>query len=167
MIWNLVFSFLKLRDFMLEKSYSSFYAGFFLFEVLSKAKKKRFFPRWGPGNKFKKNFSKKSHSAENDSFNPFPIFIHCRTHSARAQNRKIVRSQSESSTKNPHTSSTNQNRARKIPFNSVSQSESSNTSTESSANQNRVLRHPRALGYGWRPFSALGLTRLAIAFFNT
>ena len=43
-------------------------------------------------------------------------------------------SQSESSTKEP--------------FNIVSQSESSITSSESSANQNRVLRHSRALGYG-------------------
>ena len=43
----------------------------------------------------------------------------------------------------------------------VSQSESSITSPESS------LRHPRALGSGWRPFSALGSSRLAIAYLNT
>ena len=56
----------------------------------------------------------------------------------------------------------------------VSQSESSITSLESSANQNRplhhpsrVLRHPRALGYGGGPFSALGSSRLAIAYLNT
>ena len=48
-----------------------------------------------------------------------------------------------------------------------SQSESSNTSPESSTYQNRVLRHPRALGYGWRTFSALGLSWLAIAYLNT
>ena len=49
----------------------------------------------------------------------------------------------------------------------VSQSESSITSPESSANQNRALRHPRALGSGWRPFSALGSSRLAIAYLKT
>ena len=43
----------------------------------------------------------------------------------------------------------------------VSQSESSITSPESS------LRHPRALGSGGGPFSALGSSRLAIAFLNT
>ena len=51
-----------------------------------------------------------------------------RKHPACAQNRRIVASQSESSTKNPHVSSANQNRARKNP-------------STSSANQNRVLRH--------------------------
>ena len=34
-------------------------------------------------------------------------------------------------------------------------------------NQNRVLRHPRALGSGGCPFSALGSTRLAIACLNS
>ena len=48
-----------------------------------------------------------------------------------------------------------------------SHSNSSITSTESSANQNRVLRHPRALGLGGGPFSALGSSRLAIAYLNT
>ena len=62
-------------------------------------------------------------------------------------------SQSESSTKEP--------------FNIVSQSESSITSSESSANQNRVLRHSRALGYGGGPSSALGLSRIAIDYHNT
>ena len=41
-------------------------------------------------------------------------------------------------------SAANQNETRKI-INFFSQSESSNTSPETSANQNRVLRHPRAL----------------------
>ena len=77
----------------------------------------------------KKVFSIKSHNAQNESFSPFPIFIQCRTHSTRAQNRRSVGSQSKSSTKNPHTSSANQNRAR-------------NNHSTSSANQNRVLRHP-------------------------
>ena len=53
-----------------------------------------------------------------------------RTHLACAQNRRIVGSQSKSSTKKP--------------FNFVSQSESSITSPESSANQNRVLHHSAA-----------------------
>ena len=53
-----------------------------------------------------------------------------RTHPACAQNRRIVGSQSESSTKKP--------------FNFVSQSESSITSPESSANQHRVLHHSAA-----------------------
>ena len=35
----------------------------------------------------------------------------------------------------------------------VSQSKSSITSPESSANQNRALCYPRALGWGWGPFS--------------
>ena len=61
--------------------------------------------------------------------------------------------------KNEELSAANQNRERKTlmlrqpikiehekPSNFVSQSESSITSPESSANQNRVLRHPRALG---------------------
>ena len=52
-------------------------------------------------------------------------------------------------------------------FNFVSQSISSITSPESSANQNRALRHPRALGSGGGPFSALGSRRLAIALLNT
>ena len=38
-----------------------------------------------------------------------------------------------------------------------SQSNSSFTSPEVSANQNWEMRHPRALGYCWRPLSALGL----------
>ena len=45
------------------------------------------------------------------------------------------------------------------------------TSPESPANQNRVLRnpsrHPRALSSGWGPFSALGSSRLAIAYLIT
>ena len=76
--------------------------------------------------------------------NHFPILILCRTLSASAQNRWIVGSESESSTKNPHTSS-----AKKIEHEKtlqlrqpirienyvtrvVSQSESSSTSPESS-----------------------------------
>ena len=38
---------------------------------------------------------------------------------------------------------------------------------ELSANQNRVLRHPRALGYCGRSISALGASRLAIPYLNT
>ena len=38
---------------------------------------------------------------------------------------------------------------------------------ESSANQNRLLRHPRALGSGGGPFLALDSSRLAIAHLNT
>ena len=38
---------------------------------------------------------------------------------------------------------------------------------ESSANQHRVLRHPRALGQGRRTLSALGSSRLAITYLNT
>ena len=38
---------------------------------------------------------------------------------------------------------------------------------EMSANQNRVLRHPRALGSGGGPFSALGSSWLAIAYLIT
>ena len=75
-------------------------------------------------------------------------------------------------------SAANQNRVLRhpsqTPFNFVSQSESSTTSTKPSANQNRALchpsralRHPRALGYGWRPFSALVSNRLAIAYLKT
>ena len=40
-------------------------------------------------------------------------------------------------------------------------------SPELSASRNRVLRHPRALGYGRGPFSALASSRLAIAYVNT
>ena len=83
---------------------------------------------------------KMSHSAKNDSLSPFHIFIHCRTQSVRVWNGRIVGSQSESSTKNPHISS---------------------------ANQIRALRHPRALGQGGGPFSTLGSNRLAIAYLNT
>ena len=68
--------------------------------------------------------------------------------------------------KNPSTSSANQNRAQKKPFNFVSQSESSIRSPDSSANHNRVLRHPGGLGSGGGPFSALGLSRLAVAYLN-
>ena len=77
-------------------------------------------------------------------------------------------------------SAANQNRARKTlilrqpiriehekPFNFVSQSESSITSPESAANQNRILRHPGAPGLGPGPFFALGSSRLAIAYLNT
>ena len=52
-----------------------------------------------------------------------------------------------------------------------SQSKSSITSPESSANQNRVIRnpsrHPRSLGSAGGLFSALGSSRLAIAYLNT
>ena len=44
------------------------------------------------------------------------------------------------------------------------QSESSITSPESSANQNRALRQLRSLGLGGGPFSALGSSRLVIAY---
>ena len=40
-------------------------------------------------------------------------------------------------------------------------------SPESSANRNRVLRHPTALGSGVGPFSALGSSRLAVAYLKT
>ena len=49
----------------------------------------------------------------------------------------------------------------------LSQSESSVTSLESSANQNPVLRHSRALGSGGGPFLALSSSRPAIAYLNT
>ena len=49
----------------------------------------------------------------------------------------------------------------------VSQSESINTTPESSANRNRVIRHPRALGLGGGPLSAIGSSRFAIDYFNT
>ena len=61
----------------------------------------------------------------------------------------------------------NRNRARKKPSNFVNQSESSITSPKSSASQNGVLRHPRALGLGGGPVSALGSSGLAIAYINT
>ena len=64
----------------------------------------------------------------------------------------------------PRLSAANQNRD---PSALGSQSESSITSPESSANQNRVLRHPRAFGYGGGRFSALGSSRLAIAYLDT
>ena len=63
-----------------------------------------------------------SHSAKNESF---PIFVHFRTHSACAQNRKTFGSQSESSITSPE-SSASQNRALSYP--------------------SRALRHPGALG---------------------
>ena len=60
-----------------------------------------------------------------------------------AQNQILVGSQSKSSTKNPKTSSANQNR--------VSQ----------------CRKNPNALGLGGGPFSALGFSRLAIAYLIT
>ena len=51
-------------------------------------------------------------------------------------------------------SSTNENRVRKSPKTSL-------------ATQIRVLRHPRALGWGLRPFSALGSILLALAYLDT
>ena len=111
------------------------------------------YPRGGPGKKLQKFFSKNSRSAEIESITQLPILIHCRTHSVCAHNRRIVGSQSESSTKKPS--------------DFVSQSEPSITSPESSANQNRVLRHSRALGSGGGPFLALGSTRLAIVYLST
>ena len=74
---------------------------------------------------------------------PFPILIYCRTHSSRAQNRKAVGGQSESSTRNPKL-----RQPIRIEY-------------------YVTRKHPRALGYGWRPFSALGSIRLAIAYLNT
>ena len=75
-------------------------------------------------------FSEFSNSAEKESFIPLPIFIHCRTHSAHPQNLIL--------------SEANQKRAPKT-LSFFNQSELIITSPESSANQNRVLRHPRAL----------------------
>ena len=122
------------------------------------------YPRGGLGKKFKIFFSKKSHSAENEptpypyampntlGFSPKPM--NCRQ-PIRIEHEKPSHfvSQSESSTKKP--------------FNFVSQSEPSITSPDLSANQNRVIRHPRALGLGGGPFSALGSSRLAIIYLNT
>ena len=82
-------------------------------------------------------------------------------------------------------SAANQNRARKKPSNFVSQPELSTEKTihfrqpirieyyitrdvsQSESSITSSLRHPRALGSGWRPFSALGFSRLAIAYLNT
>ena len=41
------------------------------------------------------------------------------------------------------------------PWSFGSQSDLSITALSLAANQNRALRHPKALGYSWRPFSAL------------
>ena len=48
-----------------------------------------------------------------------------------------------------------------------SQSIANITSPESSANQNRALRHPKALGCGGGPFSALGSSRFALVYLST
>ena len=62
-----------------------------------------------------KCFSEKIQSAKKDSFSPLPVFVHCQTRSAFAQNQNVVDSQSESSTENPQTSLNSQKRARKSP----------------------------------------------------
>ena len=93
---------------------------------------------------------KLSHSAENESF---PIFVHCQTHSACAQNRGTFGSQSKSSvTRVEHTrlSATNQNRVLRNP-----------------SRQLTALRHTRELSAPGGPFSALGSSQLAIAYLNT
>ena len=58
------------------------------------------YPRGGFEEKLKRIFSKKFHSAGNESITQLPILIQSRTHSNFAQNRKIVGSQSKSSTRN-------------------------------------------------------------------
>ena len=70
---------------------------------------------------------------------PLPILLH----SSRAQNRKAVGSQSQSSTKTPKI-----RQPIRIEY-YVTQ------------------KHPKALGLGGGPISALGSTRLAIAYLNT
>ena len=108
--------------------------------------------------KFLKTFSKKSHSAENCSENTlFHILIHALPiliHWLGFRLQILIH-------------------ALPIPIPWVgscrlgNQSESSITSPESSANQNRALRQLRSLGLGGGPFSALGSSRLAIAYPNT
>ena len=80
----------------------------------------------------------------------FPIFILCLTHPPKTENLLA----------------TNQNRARNI-LNFVGQSESGNTPPDSSAYENRVLRHLRALGWEGGPFLALGSSWLARAYLIT
>ena len=100
---------------------------------------------------------------------PIPIFIRCQLHPVTAQNQKNVGSQSaarrtpylvnqsESSTKNPKIHQLirieqeipiklrQQSRIEYYVNPDVSQSESSTTSAVTSANQNPVLRQPKAL----------------------
>ena len=57
---------------------------------------------------------------------------------------------------------------RSIPYlNTLSRTIPYLNTLQSAANQIRVLRDPRALGSGGGPFSALGSSRLAIAYLNT
>ena len=114
--------------------------------------------RWCPGWKFRKFFSKNSHSAENGGIIQLPTLKHCQTHSICAKNWRTSGNHSSWSTVNCHASSANQNRSRKTlelrqPIRNkycaaqvVSQSESRTKHSHiSSANQNRVLRNARTL----------------------
>ena len=85
------------------------------------------------------------------------VLIHCRLVSAAPS---AFVSQSESSTEKTH-QLRQPIRIEYYVTRVVSQSESSITSPESS------LRHPRALSSGGGPVSALGPSRLAIAYLNT
>ena len=75
--------------------------------------------------------------------------------------------------KNPSTSSVNQNRVLRNPSPQLIKIEHEKNPSTSSANQNRLLRNPsrhyvtRELLAPGRLFSALGLSRLAIANLNT
>ena len=73
----------------------------------------------------------------------FPFCIHYQTHSDFAQNRKVLGSQSESSTENPKI---------RQPIRVEYQF---------------TKKHPRALGFSGRPFSALGSSRLSITYLIT
>ena len=103
----------------------------------------------GPAQKFC-SFSKKSHSAKNcrtvPKFSPFPISIHCRTHSARAQNRRIVGSQSESSITSSESNTLQLRQSIRIKYyvtRVVSQSKSSITSFASN------ITSPESSRLGW------------------
>ena len=97
---------------------------------------------------------------------PLPNRIHCRTHSVFAQKQKNVNRQPESSSKNPKFCQPIRIELEKL-LNFVSHSESSITSPELSANQNRVLRHSEALNYGGGAFAVLSSIRRSITYLDT
>ena len=130
-ISKLVFSFLKLQDFMLEKSYSSFYAGFFFFVwgfSKNKERKKGFF-RGGPWKQVQKKFLKKVSQCRRLVIQPIS-YEYIAEHTLLAPKTKKL-------------SAANKNRARKtLILRQPIRIEHEKYPSTSSANQSRVLRQP-------------------------
>ena len=103
--------------------------------------------------------SKKSHSAENESFSPLPIFINYKNPIAYTNTLPNITPYLVT-LPNSLGFCLKPNRRLLITI----EHENSKPRQSIKSEYQNTEKHPRALGYGGRPFSAVGSSRLAIAY---